>query len=304
MKKVIDDLVYTFFKGDFPSLSSFPDNYFKKYYDWQNKKETEDLYFISWGENLHGTNHGVLETGFFSNSVHIDRHGLYSFASFNLNTTRQLIESYQPLATARDMFNEGLLQPKFRQCSLKYTWDKIVLMCQHPTDRSILKAGTTRQYYEFIEQACKYYGKNLLLKVHPVNSKEIIERIKSIAIKYDSFVDEISMDVVNTCEYVIVYNSTAVVDCLLRNVPVLQYAPGYFWKSGTVDFSDRTFRTPQQPNHSFNQQFCNFLVWKYCFYKLSPMSTWNEILNCYATAKEDFPLPEKYSYANFLLNKI
>lgn len=302
MKKIIDDLIYIFLKdNNFASLNSFEGNYFKKDYDWQTKKETEDLYFINWGENLHGTNHGVIETGFFRDAIHIDRYGLYPFASFNLNTTRQIIEKYQPSKSAQYMFKEGLLQPKFQQYPLKYTWDKVVLMCQHPTDRSILKAGSTRQYYDFVEQACKYYGKNLLLKVHPVNSDEILETVKSIAMKYGCTIERISMDIINTCEHVVVYNSTAVVDCLIRNVPVLQYAPGYFWKSGTVDFSDRTFRTPHQPDHTYNQKFCDFLIWKYCFHKMSPISIWNDIFNCFANAREDFPLPEKYSYANFLL---
>lgn len=303
MKKIIDDLIYIFLKdNDYISLSSFEGNFFKNSYDWQIKKEIEDLYFINWGENLHGTNHGVIETGFFSDAIHIDRHGLYPFASFNLNSTRKIIDSYQSLKTARSLFEEGFLQPKFQQYPLKYKWTGVVLMCQHPTDRSILKAGTTRQYFDFIEESCKYYGKNLLLKVHPVNSDEIMETVKNIANKYDSTVDRISMDVINTCEHVIVYNSTAVVDCLIRNIPVLQYAPGYFWKSGTVDFSDRILRSPTSPDHTFNQKFCDFLIWKYCFHKMNSMSIWNEIFNCYATAKVDFPLPEKYSYANFLLN--
>lgn len=290
--------------NDYASLSTFENNFFKQSYDWTSKKETEQLYFINWGENLHGTNHGVIETGFFSDAIHIDRYGLYPFASFNLNSTHQIIEEYVPLRTARSMFEDGILQPKFQQHALTHTWDKVVLMCQHPTDRSILKAGTTRQYYDFIEHACKYYGKNLLLKVHPVNSNEIMDEIKSIATKYGCIVERIGMDIINTCEHVVVYNSTAVVDCLIRNVPVLQYAPGYFWKSGTVDFSDRTLRSPITPDHTFNQKFCDFLIWKYCFHKKNSMSVWNEIFNCYATAKEDFPLPEKYSYANFLLNML
>lgn len=304
-KKIIDDLLYIFLTdNNHVSLSSYPDNYFKNSYDWQNKKETEDLFFINWGENLHGTNHCIIETGFFYDAVHIDRYGLYPFASFNIESSREIIENYTPQKTALEFFNEGKLHAKFQQPILKEVWKGVVLMCQHPTDRSILKAGTTRQYFEFVEKACKYYGKELLLKVHPVNSDEIMDQVKNIAKKYNSTVDRVSMEIIKTCDHVVVYNSTAVVDCLIRNVPVLQYAPGYFWKSGVVDFSDKTFRTPKTPNHTYNHKFCDFLLWKYCFHRKTPIKVWNDIFDLYVNSSEMFPLTEKYSYANFLMNKL
>jgi hypothetical protein len=302
-KKIIDNLIYEYLKNNLQSLSSFDNNYFKNVYDWKINKEKEDLFIVNWGENLHGTNHCIIETGFFSEAIHIDRYGLYPFASFNLESARKYIESYIPKVTAKQLFEEGKLQSKFKQPVIKEKWDGVVLMCQHPTDRSILKAGTTKQYYEFVEEACKYYGKKLLLKVHPVNSNEIVETVKSIAMKYDSTVDKVGIDIIKTCEYVVLYNSTVVVDCLLREVPVLQYAPGYFWKTGTVDFSDRKFRTPIKTDTEYNYKFCDFLAWKYCFHMHSPINIWNKIFDCYANATELFPLSEKYSYAQYVIDK-
>jgi hypothetical protein len=305
MKKIIDNLIYQYLKeNDFRALSGFNDNYFKNEYDWKIAKETENLFFINWGENLHGTNHCIIESGFFRESMHIDRYGLYPFASFNLETAKDFILNYNAPTTAKELYEKGLLESKFKQPPIKQQWDGVILMCQHPTDRSILKAGTTKQYYDFIEEACKYYGKKLLLKVHPVNSDEVVDTVKSIALKYDCLVEKIGIDIIKTCEYVVLYNSTVVVDCLLREVPVLQYAPGYFWKTGTVDFSDRTFRTPKKTDKDYNYKFCDFLAWKYCFHIRSSFHIWNEIFDCYASTNEMFPLLEKYSYAQYVLDNL
>lgn len=301
MCKIIDDYLYLYLKdNDYKSLSAFDDNLFKSQIDWRSKKEIDDLFFINWGENLHGTNHSVIETGFFFDAVHLDKNGLYNFSTFNFNDTKNIIENYNPQKTAKEFLKEGKLMPKFKQPETDISWDGVVLMCQHPTDRSVLKVGTTKQYFEFIENACKFYKEKLFLKIHPVNSKETISKLENIAKTYKSEIGRVNTNIINNCEYVVIYNSTAVVDCLLRDKLILHYAPGYFWKTGTVDYSYGQFRLPKNINFEYNQKFCDFLVWKYCFHRKDTMDNWNKIFNTFKTSSESFPLPEELSYGSFI----
>jgi hypothetical protein len=298
MNIVIDDLLYTYLEGNnFESLSANDSFMFKN-----GGIKSDDAYYFNWGENLHGTKHSVMETGFFYNAMHIDKCGLYNFSSFNLNGTQKIIDEFIPKIPARTLYKQGKLSAKFIQPSHNIDWKGVVLMLQHPSDRSILKAGNTKDYYNFINDACKYYGKSLLLKVHPVNSLEIENTIKKIAEPYNSTVMRVSMDVIDQCEYVVVYNSTAVIDSLLKCKRVLQYAPGYFWRSNVVDFSNNMFREPVNINLDYTSQFCSFLAWKYCFHTKIGNEKMSQIFRSFAASKELFPLPEELSYASTVMS--
>jgi hypothetical protein len=104
-------------------------------------------------------------------------------------------------------------------------------------------------------------------------------------------------------DYAITYNSTILPDFILREIPVLQYAPGYFWKSGAVTYTNGQIQTHHNNDKNYNYKFCDFLIWKYCFHEMSPLDKIHNILSTFAHSKEMFPLPMNMSYAQYLIDE-
>lgn len=300
MALVIDHYLPLFIKSNnFYSLSGFDNTYFKPQYDIKNNKD--NCYVINWGQvSEWGINQSTLETGFFKNALHIDTHGLYQFCSLNLAGSKEIIENYD----IPHHFTVNDLETKLPQVSNKMDWDGIVLAAQHPNDRSILHVGSVKNYYDFIEESCKFYGDKLLIKVHPTNNIEIENTYKSLAKPYGSTVARTAISVIDKAEFMITYNSTFSIDCILRNKLVNQYAPGYFWKSGIVNYTERKLLSNAKTLESeYFHQFYNFLLWKYCFHANENITNIRNICDVFKNSSELFPLPENLSYGQYLLNK-
>lgn len=272
----------------------------------QEIKNNPENFIISWGDNVHQSKCAVMESGFFWDAIHIDSIGLYEKASFNFPFSKKIIESFQAKQSFRDLQSKGLTKSKFNQPKNCEDWNGVVIIAQHPGDRSVWKAGSTGDYHNFLNDACSYYGNKALIKLHPVimgNAKEL-EIVRGIANKYGSKCEHVDISVINNAEFVLVYNSTFVVDALAAKKHVVQYAPGYFWQSGVTQFSSKTIpQTIQTCDSLYIEKFLDFLIWKYCFHKMLPMSSLAEIVKSFARSKELFPLPEDLSYASYMLNK-
>lgn len=272
----------------------------------QDLKNNEKNFIVSWGENTYQSRCAVIESGFFHDGIHIDSIGLYEKSSFNFSLSREKIESFQAKESFRAIQSKGLIKTKFNQSIEELDWDGIVIVAQHPGDRSIWKAGSTGDYHKFLDEACAYYGNKAFIKLHPVimgnhNELEIIRRITK---KHGSEYGHVAMSVIDNAEFVLLYNSTFVVDALVAKKHVVQYAPGYFWQSGVTQYSSREIpKTIKICNDLYVERFLDFLIWKYCFHKMLPMKSLAEIVKIFASSNELFPLPQELSYAAYLLNK-
>lgn len=257
-------------------------------------------YYVSWGENKSKIRHSVIETGFFRNSVHLDSIGLYERASFNFPISRKIIEEYQAPLSWEKINNIRPLLTKFPQNNGINDWNHFVVICQNPKDRSIWRAGSSGDYYDFLEKTASYYKNKLLLKIHPVTlqNKEEQKRLEEIAIKNNCELHNTDISVINNCEAVLIYNSTFVVDAISKNKHVYQYAPGYFWQSGVVQYTNRNICNKKQNlDKNYNIKFLEFLLWKYCFPETQSTEKLLKIINCFKNSNELFPLPEDCSYA-------
>lgn len=270
----------------------------------KHHRNNSDIFFVSWGDPAYQVKGLTMETGFFEQALHFDRLGLYERASFNFEYGRKELfkaEFPHPWASIKPK-----LRSKFSQPKEQIEWDGVVVVGQHPTDRSILKAGTTSDYHTFLDRVCNHYKSRAFIKLHPVtvgNAKER-ETVEGIAKKHGSSVGHVGSSILKSCEAVWVYNSTYVVDALVEGRPVHQYAPGYFWQTGVVDFTGREVSRVNPKNDvCATEQFLSFLVWRYCFHSKLALAKIAEMLKEASLSNSLFPVQEKYSYASYLLNE-
>lgn len=266
---------------------------------YKNNKIDADI-VVDWGDDR-----GFLttETGFFEKCIHIDKIGLYEKCSLNSLESRKLIEDYNPPYDIINNEVKNKIIPKFNITKSNISHTGPILICQHPNDRSILRVGGSQKYYEFVEDACRYFGKNLFLKFHPVNSLEIRQKHIEIADKYNCQYGYTGIDVINESAFIILFNSTFAIDALFKNKHIFQYSPGYFYKSNIVKYieGDLTKCQSYSIDTYYMNRFLNFIIWKYCFrYNQSP----ENIIEIIKSFKNDglFPLPEQYSYGNYLMS--
>jgi hypothetical protein len=247
-------------------------------------------YLVSWGYPVEGGKNGVLETGFFWEAAHIDTMGLYANSSLNTAEAIREVEEFIPPSGL------GHLPSKYRQTDNKVEWSGVVLACQNPTDRSIQSCGSPEDFYEFVKGACEYFGKELFLKLHPWNStKEVVDRLHGYAVNNGCEIAKTDHSVINNCEFVLVYNSTFAMDCFVRGVPVVQYAPGYWHKTPAVTYADGNFMGGMD-TVEWGRMLADFVVWRYCFDYTMPASDWVEMIKEYRDSTKLFPLPIEYSY--------
>jgi hypothetical protein len=278
------------------------------------KTLSPDIYKIFWGnvDPLLGR-HSVMETGFFHDAAHLDTIGLYQYSSLCTPQALKEIENFDAKVSAEEILNQTIQktghsskypQGQDPEWNSKFVdWEGVVLASQNPTDRSIRSVFSPEQYYQFIEDACKFYGKDLFIKLHPWNSGEVGERLRSIASKHGVQAAKINHRIISKCKFCLVFNSTFSVDCFLRNVPVAQYAPGYFYQNPAVQYTGFTFPTEIKTNIGFGQKTCDFLMWKYCFDHSMPAENWIKMFEVFANSREMFPMPEGLSYAGYNLRK-
>lgn len=260
--------------------------------------DTEDCWILSWGDTLYGVKHGIIETGFFWDGAHIDTHGLYKFSSFTLCDAQEQIDSFVAPKSASDIVREsGLPQSKYRQSSPITTWDGVVLAVQNPTDRSIKTGASPEDYYRFLEGACKHYGKHLFLKMHPWNNNEIYVRIATIAKEHGCQFGKTDHTIIEKCKFVLVWNSSFAVDCFVRRVPVAQYAPGYFFQTKAVTYTNGEFPDDVNDTTDAGSALADFIIWRYCFNHAMPVGRWIEMLELFANSNKLFPMTDDFCYA-------
>ena len=267
-------------------------------------EDNKDNFAISWGEAATKIRCAILETGFFWDALHLDTVGLYERAAFNFPLGREKVEEYEAPRSFRDLQNLGLMKSKFRQSIEQVSWEGVVVIGQHPGDRSVFKAGSTGDYHSFLDHVCSYYKSKAFIKIHPVvmgNASEL-QIVRGIAQKHGSEVGHVGLDILKTAESVFVYTSTFAIDAISAGKHVYQYAPGYFWQSGAVQYTSRRMPSNfREVSPQYTQKFLDFLIWKYCFNKMSPMADLAQIIKVFASSKELFPLPPELSYAASLL---
>ena len=244
----------------------------------------------------------VIETGFFWQAAHIDTIGLYQHSSLCTPQALKEIENFDAPVPAKKIIESQKQKSKFRQgedpgMEKDIHWAKIVLALQNPYDRSVRAIASPEDYFRFVDDACKFYGNNLFIKLHPWNSGDIGDRLRKIAYDNEVQAGKISHRIIEDCEFVLVFNSTFAVDCMIRGVPVAQYAPGYFWQNPAVQYTEYTFPTEIKTDIDFGQKTCDFLVWRYCFDHSMPAEKWTQMFEQIAKSKKMFPLPEEFCYA-------
>lgn len=259
-----------------------------------------DVLAIYWGskESSRTTNYAVAETGFFWDCGHMDTIGLYNRSSLNTKLGIERIKNFTPPV---DVINQILSSnhiSKYRQRGSSIEWPGVVFACQVPNDKAI-KCVSKDKYYEFITKCCKYYGSDLLLKLHP---KKKCPNILKIAGRYKCRAMYTNLDCLDKCEHVITFSSTMAVDCFLRNVPVKQGYPGYFYNTGAVTKCNGNPSTKLKDTTKMGKKLVHFLIWKYCIRRHAPVEVWEMILKAFASSGDIFPLPEDLSYGQMLLD--
>jgi hypothetical protein len=275
-----------------------------------HSKDIQYDYVIHWGyqpyiPNL-GAKYGIMETGFFNEGAFIDTIGSYHTASLNTKHAYDIISQFElgSRKSAKDIiFN----LPSYKQS--KYNadyaekdkknllWDKIVLAVQNPSDRAIQAITNTKKYYDFLEDCCKFYGKNLFVKLHPWNSGEVYNIIVDIAKRYKCEWGKTNMTIIENCDFVISYNSTFAIDCILRDIPYVQYGLGTFYNTFGINYSNHKFplKIDKIPN-SIN--LANFLIHKYSFNKTMSKERFAKMINHFSESSDVFPMTDEYSYAS------
>lgn len=266
-------------------------------------------YVIYWGVatsklNLH-SKYGVMETGFFWEAAFIDTIGSYQCCSlntkyaydqiinFDLNgrkSAKDIIFSLSPNRQSKYNAVHGQKNPIHQN---------IILALQNPTDRSITYPSSTSKYYEFVEECCKFYGKNLFVKLHPWNSGERAEKLLEICSRYGCEAAKCPVSSISGKEFVIGYNSTFAVDCALHDTQYVQYGLGTFYNTFGIHFSNHTFPTSVTKIQDAHK-LVDFLIYKYCFNKTMNRDKYAAMIRHFANSNEIFPMNDEFCYANNL----
>lgn len=271
--------------------------------------DNDDTCVFYWGDKPlqyeYGYKYYVIETGFFNEAYFIDSLGGSQFCSLNTKDGNEAVKTFKlnNRKSAREIIFSlpSHKQSKFNadHGDIREVDAEIVLALQNPGDRSIMSVANRKMYYKFVEDCCKFYGKSLFVKMHPWNNGEILKKLESLAEKYGCAYGKAPINIINNVNFVISYNSTIAIDCLLRNIPYVQYGLGTFFNSYGVIFSNHTF--PKEiVKKDDGQQLCDFLIHKYCYYKEMDKKKFAEMLRYYAGSNEMFPMKEEFSYASNL----
>lgn len=289
------------------SLCPFKDESEIKQFNMSFNLTSKTEYAVYWGIRNHKLNvapkFGVMETGYFNNASFIDTIGSYENSSlntkygydqivnFDLNgrkSARSIIESLPSSKQSKFNANHGVDQD-FQQ--------RVILACQNPTDRSITYPHDEATYWKFVEGCCRFYGPNLYLKLHPWNSNEKAEPFIELAKKYRCGIGKFPIKLLKNKAFVIAFNSTIAIDCILLGVPYVQYAVGTFWNTFGVHFSNYSFPKDVRPIEGA-EKLADFLIYKYCFNKGMSKEKYAKMIEHYSKSKDIFPLNDEFCYAN------
>jgi hypothetical protein len=265
----------------------------------------EESWTLSWGYPITKRRHAVAETGFFWDAMHIDTLGLYQFSSLNTICGRTEIDSFEPPCDSIGLINHAPLpKSKYRQPSDQSEWAGVVFACQNPTDRSIHSVASTQDWWRFYEDCCRYYGSRLFVKLHPWNQGDTERRIREIGDASKCTVGRAGHRLIESCEHVVLFNSTFSVDCMVRGIPVKQGAPGYFYQTGAVTYCCGQPERELSETVAQGKRLVDFLVWRYCFTMDCTLDEWRDRLRAFASSRNLFPLPIEGSYGAYLQKKI
>lgn len=245
-------------------------------------------YGIGWGKKIDGLPGGVMESGFFWDAAHIDTLGMYALSSLNTDEGYNIIRKH----TLRPLPD---LKSKYAQTNNTIVWEGVVLACQNPADRSILSVGTERDYWSFLEGACEKYKKDLFIKLHPWNNGIVLEKIKNIANKHGCRAEKCNFSVLDKCKFVLAYNSTFLVDCMVRGVKSAAFVPSAF--SRYTHFTNGTYPNTVPCNKELATLFVNFLAYRYCFNHTMTAEKTIALFEHYSKSPCLFPMTDEYCYA-------
>lgn len=265
-------------------------------------------YVIYWGLQSSKLNthdkFGVMETGFFYEASFIDTIGAYQCCSLNTKYAYDQIINFDlnNRKSAKEIIFSLSQEKQSKYNAVHGKKDlsinqNIVLALQNPKDRSICYPSSTNKYYEFIEKCCKFYGKNLFVKLHPWNTGDAAKDLLSIVAKYGCEAEKCPISIIENKEFVISYNSTFAVDCLLRGVPYVQYGLGTFYNTFGIHFSNHSLPLNIEPIPNA-EKLVDFLIYKYCFYKCMIKSKYANMIKHFALSNEIFPMNDEFCYAN------
>ncbi len=260
---------------------------------------------VSWPIKWREEKNLVIETGFFHTACHLDPCGLWKLCSLNTNAAQEAISSFRPLRRAQDVIaaHPKVYPNKYEQTERRRDWEGVVLAAQIPHDRAVTHcspSASTDEYWQFIRNACQYYGKDLFLKIHPKCVGQSANDHAAIAHQCGCAVGDVGLDVLDKCRFVLTYNSTCAVDAWLRDKRVVQFAPGYFFRTGAVTFTHRAIGKEPEDTREREQQLLDFLFWRYCYYEHMSVVEFVDMLEAFARADDGdlFPLPESLSYGS------
>lgn len=263
--------------------------------------EGRDGWGLSWAFRQRHERNAVMETGFWWNAIHIDQHGLYGESSFNRPEAIREIKAFEPpVAVSELIANKVLPNSKYRQGVPVQRWDGVVLAMQTPQDRSVKSVAHPDKYWEFVRGACQFYGNNLYIKLHPLNAGRDKRRAMELASECGCAVGETDHSVIKHCKFCLIYNSTFCVDCFVRGVPVAQFAPGYFYKTPAVTYTDGEYPDGVEDTVEFGMKVADFAAYRYCFNYNQPLEQWIAMLRHYATSDALFPMKDEWCYVNNL----
>lgn len=270
-------------------------------------REKDIDYVVYWGNQSYmadyASKYGVMETGFFNNAAFIDTIGNYQSNSLNTKHAYDLISEFDlnGRRSAKDViFNLPVnAQSKYNadHGDVRDVQENIILALQNPKDKSIYSVSNQKSYYKFVEDCCKFYGRNLFVKMHPWNSGEFYDILSAICKKYNCNHGKAPISIIRGKEFVISYNSTFAIDCILNDVPYVQYEMGTFYNTFGITHSRRTFPRFVKPIENANN-LPNFLIYKYCFNKSMSKEKYAQMIKHFASSDEIFPMNDEFCYGN------
>lgn len=275
-------------------------------FEYIPKTNHDDDFLFYWGDKPlqyeYGRKYFLIESGFFNEGYFIDTVGGSQFCSLNTSDGYNRVKNFKLLN--RKSAHEIIFSlPPIRRSkfnaehgNIKDTNCEVILALQNPSDRSIMSVTNKKMYYQFVEDCCKFYGKNLFVKMHPWNNGEILERFVAISEKYGCSYGKAPIDIIKKCNFVISYNSTMAIDCLLRSVPYVQYGMGTFFNAYGIIFSNHSFPTSASLV-SDHHQLCDFLIHSYCYYKGMSKEKFADMINHFISSNDMFPMIDEFSYA-------
>jgi hypothetical protein len=225
---------------------------------------------------------------------------MYLMSSLRDPSLRKVLEHYTPPI---DIINAILELPssqvsKYAQPIDVPDWKGVVLMGQSLMDNSVSCMGIDHynmshgitQYMHWYRTMCDQYGKDLYVKIHPfvAQIKPYMHMLQEVAWEYGATAESCSMDIINHCEKVVLYNSTAIVDCWMRGVPVEQYAGGTF---DTI---------PAE----LGKQMVHFLMWQYCIPLNLTGLDLHKTLEHYTQNDVLWPLPPELSWGQWAVTNL